>query len=129
MPEHTTKLLCWACTYPACLLHEKACWVTLVKAGSCRALLQLPKGKRGLHGARWEEHALPGAERTLYFTTHAWVRAEGAVPCHVIGDHVAYSPYNPDPTCAFSVHDSQASLPFFTVNMTHKGYMKIATIA
>lgn len=56
---------------------------------------------------RWEEHALPGAERTLYFTTHAWVRAEGAVPCHVTGDHVAYSPYNPDPTCAFSVHDSQ----------------------
>ncbi|KAK9814968.1 hypothetical protein WJX73_003605 [Symbiochloris irregularis] len=49
---------------------------------------------------KWEEHALPGAERTLYFKVHEWVRVEGNVPVHVEGG-VGMSPYNPAPEDAY----------------------------
>ena len=43
----------------------------------------------------WDQHDLPGAERTLQFTTQAWNWAPGGIPLAPSGDAVKPSPYNP----------------------------------
>ena len=43
----------------------------------------------------WDQHDLPGAERTLQFTTQAWNFAPGGIPVTTSGDPVGPSPYNP----------------------------------
>lgn len=44
----------------------------------------------------WDETALPGAQRTIYFQTEGWVHVTGALPIHQRGS-VHSSPYNPSP--------------------------------
>lgn len=55
---------------------------------------------------RWDEHALPGAERTLYFITKEWIRVERGIPVHVEGS-VTMSPYNPLPEYAYNAGVAQ----------------------
>ena len=43
----------------------------------------------------WDQHDLPGAERTLQFTTQAWSFAPRGIPVLPPDEAVGYSPYNP----------------------------------
>jgi hypothetical protein len=42
----------------------------------------------------FDEHDMPGAERTIEFVTERWVRVEAALPIRAPGP-VSYSPFNP----------------------------------
>ena len=43
----------------------------------------------------WDQHDLPGAERTLQFTTQVWNWAPGGIPLAASEHPVKPSPYNP----------------------------------
>ena len=63
----------------------------------------------------WDQHDLPGAERTLQFATQAWNWAPGGIPVTTSGEPVKPSPYNP-PVGAWQPNKDVVKVPGLSCN-------------
>lgn len=72
----------------------------------------------------FDDHELPGAERSIEFVTERWVRIEGALPVRAPGP-VEFSPFNPRGPYQYSETLVQVGLLFATNSVSCEEHRKL----